>query len=36
MGQIGATAVSLHHSYSNVGSELHLQPTQQIMAMPDP
>ena len=29
-GQIGATAVSLHHSHSNMGSELHLQPTPQL------
>ena len=25
-GQIGAEAASLHHNYSNTGSELHLQP----------
>ena len=25
-GQIGASAASLHHSHSNAGSELHLQP----------
>ena len=31
-GQIGATAASLHHSHS----KLHLQPTPQLMAMPDP
>ena len=26
-GLIGAVATGLHHSHSNVGSELHLQPT---------
>ena len=26
-GQIGATSASLHHSYSNTGSEPHLRPT---------
>ena len=26
-GQIGATGVTLHHSLSNSGSELSLQPT---------
>ena len=35
-GQIGATAAGLHHSYSNARSELHQQPTLQLMAMPDP
>ena len=35
-GRIGATAAGLHHSYSSVGSELHLQPTPQLMATPDP
>ena len=35
-GQIGAVAASLNHSHSNVGSELHLRPTPQLMAMPDP
>ena len=35
-GQIGATAASLHHSYSNLGSEPHLWPTPQLMAMLDP
>ena len=34
-GQIGATAVGLHHSHSNARSEPHLQPTPQIIAMPD-
>ena len=33
-GQIEVTAASLHHS--NARSELHLQPTPQHMAMPDP
>uniref|UniRef100_A0A8D0N9H5 Rho GDP-dissociation inhibitor 1 n=2 Tax=Sus scrofa TaxID=9823 RepID=A0A8D0N9H5_PIG len=41
---IGAAATSLHHSHnqqrgipaSNVGSELRLQPTPQLTAMPDP
>ena len=32
--RIGATAASLHQSHSNTGSELHLQPTPQLMAMP--
>ena len=35
-GQIRAAAVSLHHSHSNVGSELHLQSVPQLTAMPDP
>ena len=35
-GQIRATAASLHQSYNNTGSELHLQPTSQLTAMPDP
>ena len=35
-GQIRALAADLRHSHSNVGSELHLQPTSQLMAMPDP
>ena len=34
-GQIGAEAVSLHHSHSNAGSKLSLQPTPQLMAMLD-
>ena len=34
-GRIGAAAASLHHSHSNAGSELCLQPTSQLMAMPD-
>ena len=35
-GGIRAVAASLHHSHSNMGSELHLQPTPQLMATPDP
>ena len=35
-GLIRAIAASLSHSHSNVGSELHLRPTPQLMAMPDP
>ena len=31
-GQIGAAAASLHHSHGDSGSELHLQPTQQLTA----
>ena len=30
-----ATGAGLHHSHSNMGSEPHLQPTSQLMAMPD-
>ena len=30
------TAAGLHHSYSNAGSKLHLQPAPQLMATPDP
>ena len=33
-GQFGATAANLHHSHSNAGSEPHLWPTPQLMAMP--
>ena len=32
---IEAVATSLHHSHSNAGSEPSLQPTPQLMAMPD-
>ena len=32
---VGATAAGLHHSHSNPRSELHLQPTLQLVAMPD-
>ena len=34
--QIGDTVASLHHSHSNVGSELHLQTTPQPTAIQDP
>ena len=33
---IGPVAAGLHCSHSNAGSELCLQPTPQLMAMPDP
>ena len=35
-GLIGAVATSLHHSHSNAGSRLHLRPTPQLRATPDP
>ena len=35
-GQIGTVAAGLCQSYSNAGSELHLQHTPQLPAMPDP
>jgi len=35
-GPIGAIAAGLHHGHSNWGSEPHLRPTLQLMAMPDP
>jgi len=35
-GQIGAVATSLRQRHRNVGSELHLQPTPQLTATPDP
>ena len=35
-GLIGAVATSLHHSHSNVGSKRSLQPTPQLMALPNP
>ena len=35
-GRIGAVATSLRQSHSNVRSELHLRPTQQLTAMLDP
>ena len=35
-GLIGAVAAGLHHSHSNAGSKLRLQPTPQLMARPDP
>ena len=34
-GPIGAVAAGLHHSHSNSGSELRLQPTPQLTATPD-
>ena len=34
-GLIGAVASSLHHSYSNRGSKLHLGPTLQLTAAQD-
>jgi len=35
-GQTGAAAASLHHSHSNTISKLHLLPTPQLTATPDP
>jgi len=35
-GLIGAVAAGLRQSHSNAGSEPCLQPTPQLMAMPDP
>ena len=35
-GLIGAIGASLHHSYSNARSELHLWPTPRLMAALDP
>ena len=35
-GQTRSVAAALRHSHSNVGSEPHLLPTLQLMAMPDP
>ena len=35
-GPIGAVAIGLHHSHSNMGSELRLQPTPQLSATLDP
>jgi len=35
-GQIRVAAIDLHHSHSNAGSELCLQPAPQLMATPDP
>ena len=34
-GLIGAVAAGLHHSHSNLGSELRLRPTPQLMATLD-
>ena len=33
---IGAVATSLHQSHSNVGFQVHLRPTPQLTATPDP
>ena len=35
-GRMEATAAGLLHSHSNIRSELHLQPTPQLTATPDP
>ena len=35
-GQIRAVGTGLRHSHSNSGSKPHLQPTPQVIAMPDP
>ena len=35
-GPIRAAAAGLHHSHRNSGSQPHLRPTPQLMAMPDP
>ena len=35
-GRMGAVTAGLHQSHSNARSELHLQPTPQLTAMPDP
>ena len=35
-GRIGAAAAGLHQNHSNVGSELHLRPTPQLIVTPDP
>ena len=35
-GLIGAVAAGLHQSHSNVGTELLLRPTPQLMATMDP
>lgn len=34
--QIGAVGAGLHHRHSTLGSEPHLRPAPQLMAMPDP
>ena len=34
--QTGAVAASLYHSHNKMGYEPNLQPTSQLMAMPDP
>jgi len=35
-GPIGAATAHLCHSHSNTRSKIHLRPTPQLMAMPDP
>ena len=35
-GLIRDVAAGLHQSHGNLGSELYLQPTPQLTAMPDP
>ena len=35
-GRIRAVAAGLHHNHSNMGSKLHLWPTPQLIAKPDP
>ena len=35
-GHIRAAAADLHHSYNHTRSELHLQPTLQLVDKPDP
>ena len=35
-GRIGAAPAGLHHSHSNMGSKMHMQPTSQRMAGLDP
>ena len=35
-GPVRAVATDLHHSHSKVGSELHVPPTPQLMAMQNP
>ena len=35
-GRIGAVVTGLRHSHSNARSELHLQHTPELTAMPDP
>ena len=35
-GWIRAVAASLHHSHTNMGSELHMRPIPQLTATPDP
>ena len=35
-GRIGAVASGLHHNHGDIRSEVHLQTTPQLVAMPDP